>query len=92
MKTTSKLGLALALSTSLLAACEAGGNKNNADTGLVDSSSSVQSTTDTTFQVDSSKVDTAALADTTVTTAAADTLSKTVTKKTVVKKTVTKKQ
>ncbi|WP_345952763.1 hypothetical protein [Mucilaginibacter sp. PAMB04168] len=92
MKKNLKIVLALVALANMLVACDANGNKNTGDTTLVDSSSSAQSTTDTTYKVDSTKVDTSALGDSSATAAAGDTVSKTITKKTVVKKTVSKKQ
>jgi hypothetical protein len=92
MKNIVKAALTLLAASTMLIACESNGNKNGSDSLSVDSS--IQSSTDTTYKVDTAQVDTAALSTDTPATAATgvDTVSKTVTKKTVVKKSVTKKE
>jgi hypothetical protein len=90
MKNVLKSALVLFAASSMLVACDGNGTKTATDSLTKDSSTSVQSTTDTNYTVKEGQVDTTAMGDSTQ--ATVDTVGKTVTTKTVVKKSVTKKQ
>ena len=93
MKNIFRKTLAVMAASIMLVACESKQSNNTGDSVTVDSSTSVQTNADTTYQIDSNQVDTSLNADVNQTPATqTDTVGKTVTKKTVVKKSVTKKQ